>query len=219
MHRMGAGGDSGKKSTLKGILSQIGQLGPAWITAITSVVAALFIGSGSGYLIGRNTDGHSAAQPRMTTAATATVTPSSASTAKPPPKSRRSGRNVPQLGSYRIELPSGYSVSLGITKPTQSQFDSNGETGDIAYSTAYSIGPCSYGFCPAGTDQMVGLPVGSVPTFQACTSHTDFENTATGAVGAVFCILESGVIAGVRATSLPGNGNYAILRVTIWRHS
>jgi hypothetical protein len=212
---MGAGEDSGKESTSKGMLAQIGQLGPTWISAFTGV-AALFIGSG--YLIGLNTDGHSIAHPRVTVTKTVTMTPPSASTSKPTPSSQEAGIDVPQLGSYEVELTDGYSVLLGVTKPTQSQFDPNELSGDLAYST-YSNTQCNFGFCPLGTDQMVGLPVGSVPTFQACTSRTDFEDTANAAVGTAFCILESGVVAGVSVISLPDDGNYAILRVTIWRHS
>lgn len=212
---MGAGEDSGKKSAPKGMLTQIGQLGPAWISAFTGV-AALFIGSG--YLIGRNTDGHNTAHPRVTVTQTVTVTPSTASTSKPTPSSQEAGVNVPQLGSYKVELTDGYSVLLGITKPAQSQFDSSELSGDLAYST-YSNTQCNFGFCPVGSDQMVGLPVDSVPTFQACTSRTDFEDLANAAVGTAFCVLENGVVAGVRVTSLPGDGSYAILRVTIWRHS
>jgi hypothetical protein len=124
-----------KESSKKGWSERIGELGPAWITAIAAL-CAVFVGGG--YAVGHEADSEahaSAPQPTVTVTvtdtATATVTAPAASSPQSHHASQVATSNGSMLGTYTVELPSGYSIPLGASKPTQSQFDSSEQSGDL----------------------------------------------------------------------------------------
>ena len=196
----------------KGWSERIGELGPAWITAIGGLIAVF---GGGGYVAGHVSGARDPAPQATvtvtaaaTTAATSPVTQSQQS----PHGTRTANSNGTVLGSYTVDLPSGYSIPLGASKPTQSQFDSselNGDLDDTGY--LYQI---------LGSDQIVQLQDGSALTYQACTSSTAFANNiSTGTIGTAFCVLESGRIAGVKVASQSSNTSDYNLQVTVWRNT
>jgi hypothetical protein len=206
-----------KESSKKGWSERIGELGPAWITAIAAL-CAVFVGGGyaAGHASGSGTH-DPAPEPTVTVTATATATVTSPVT----PSTRSSHTlqmatsNSSTLGSYTVDLPSGYSIPLGASKPTQSQFDSSAQNGDL--SDVYDSGTDTYQ--ELGRDRMVQLQDGAAPTYQACTSSTAFTNGISGGtLGVAFCILEPGKIAGVRVVSQSSTTSDYILQVTVWRN-
>src|SRR6266567_3978883 len=101
-----------KESSQKRWSERIGELGPAWITAIVGL-CALFVGGG--YAAGHASGAPDPApQPTVTVTATATATVTSPVTQsqQSPHASRTAKSNDAALGSYTIELPSGYSIPL-----------------------------------------------------------------------------------------------------------
>ncbi len=215
--------DSDKEAPRKGWSERISEVGPAWITAITGLLTVL-VGGGA-YIAGHASVSGAAspaAQPTATVTVTATVTaPTAADTAssvtnspQTPHASQSIASNGSKLGSYKVELPQGYSIPLGVSKPTQSQFDSSQQNGDLndedVVGDTYQV---------MGADRMVQLPDNATPTYQACTGSDAFMNGIQGGIGVAFCILENGRIAGVEVISQSSTTSDFILQVTLWRNT
>jgi hypothetical protein len=117
-----------------------------------------------------------------------------------------------QLGAYTVDINFPYSIPLGPTKPTQSQFSKTG-LGDLG-----TAAPADHlVFVPINGNKMLSLPGGSTPTYQACANGTVFANQADSAPGTSFCIIEkTGKIAGVTLTS--AQSSYVVLTVTVWQN-
>ena len=205
-----------KESPKKGWSERIGELGPAWITAIVGAIALL---GGGGYAAGHASGaGDPAPQPTVTVTATvtavATVTSPATQSQQSPHASQVATSDGMVLGSYSVDLPTGYSIPLGASKPTQSQFDSseqNGDLNDVSYLSDND-------YQELGSDRMVQLPDGSTPTYQACTGGTAFTTgILADTLGVAFCILENGKIAGVKVASQSSTTSDYILQVTVWR--
>jgi hypothetical protein len=211
-----------KESSKKGWSERIGELGPAWITAIAAL-CAVFVGGG--YAVGHAQDSEaraSAPQPAVTVTVTApaaaTVRATTTTTTSPAASSPQSSHashiattNGSMLGTYDVDLPAGYSIPLGASKPTQAQFDSSQQNGDLD--------DLAQSYEELGSDKMVQLPNGTTPTYQACTSSTAFTNFIIGgSLGVAFCILENGKIAGVEVVSQSSTSSDYILHVTVWRN-
>ena len=184
-----------KEPPRKGWSERISELGPAWITAIAALFA-VFVGGG--YVAGHTSGARDPApQPTVTVTATATATETSLATSSPqsPRASQVTTSDNAQLGSYEIVLPPGYSIPLGASKPTQSQFDSTEQSGDLDDTGA---GNENDTYQELSGDRMVQLPDNSKLTYNACTSSTAFTGRISGdRLGIAFCILENGRIAGV----------------------
>jgi hypothetical protein len=209
------------RSKIARIIGRINEIGPGWVASIASLIIA--VTGFSAFLVGHASGENGAAQPTVTVTAQPTVT---VTVTDPAPTSSLStgSQNGTQkgllLGSYEIKLAYDYSVPLSSTKPTQSQYDSTGNNGDLVYSNISAAD--SYDFSNPGqgyNDQIVALPPGSQPTYQACSTNTTFTTSVTATVGAAFCVIETGTgrVAGVSVASLPDNSNYAILDIKIWR--
>lgn len=218
--------DADKKEALrKGWSERISEVGPAWITAITGLIAVLV--GGGGYIAGHaSASGPTDPAPQptatVTVAATATVTVAATATAassatnptQTPHTSQTIASNGSELGSYEVDLPQGYSIPLGASKPTQSQFDSSQQTGDLDYNDVYGT------YQVLGSDKMVQLPDGTTPTYQACTGATAFTSAINGgSLRVAFCILENGKIAGVEVVSQSSTTSDYSLQVTVWRNT
>lgn len=203
-----------KTSSQKSWLERIGELGPAWITAIAGL-CAVFVGGG--YVAGHASGAGAhdpAPQPTVTVTATATATVISPVTPSPqtPHASQIAETNGAVLGSYTVDLPSGYSIPLGASKPTQLQFDSSEKNGDLDDSGSF--------YQELGSDQMVQLQNGATLTYQACTSSTAFtSDISTGTLGVAFCVLESGKITGIKVVSQSSTTSDYILQVIVWRNT
>jgi hypothetical protein len=202
-----------KDSSQKSWSERIGELGPAWITAIVGLIAVL---GGGGYVAGHVSGTRDPTpQPTVTVTATvtaaATVTAQAAQSQQSPHASQNGPSNGAVLGSYTVDLPAGYSIPLGASKPTQSQFDSSEQNGDLNDNGGY--------YEPLGSDQMVQLPNGSTLTYRACTSSTAFTGGITvSTTGVAFCVLENGKIAGVEVVSESSLTSDYILQVIVWRN-
>jgi hypothetical protein len=118
--------------------------------------------------------------------------------------------NGTQLAAYTFELPQPYGAPLSTTAPTRVQI-SSGSGDDVYYNGDITV---------ASSDQMLSLPAGATPTFDACSSDTLIGNSATAARGTAFCIVENGSMAGVSVTALGNSSSgtpYLTLSVTIWQ--
>ena len=208
----------------KSALRVIGELGPAWITSITGIIAVL---ATAGFFVGHATAGANAVpQPTATAKATATVTktiyPGAAARPSAAPATAVSGTadasnvssaglpaNGTLLGSYSIDLSAWYSAPLGPAQPTQAQFTQTSSGGDVYYNSAsYSAGRDS--------ERVVSLPTGIAPTYKACSTGTTFTQNVTDTVGASFCVLEAdGKTAGVYVSA--DESGYAVLQVSVWQ--
>ena len=197
--------DSGGNGRRRG---RIGELGPAWISAIAAVIVAL---TGAGFFAGRvSAPASSANQPNKISATTVpTAAPVSAGATASPSGAAATAGNGTLLGSYGFQLTNGYNAPLGPTAPTQSQIAAGG-----AYDVGYN------GDLYAGSNEkMISLPAGTTPTYSACTTGTVFEDNASPAQGTSFCIIEtSGRVAGVTVTSMGSSQSYATLQVTVWKY-
>ena len=192
-------------------LGRIGELGPAWLSALAAVLVAL---TGAGFFAGRVSAPPSpTVQPTRIITKTVPAAPpvSPASSAAPTASSGAGGAagNGTQLGSYSFQLTNGYSAPPGPTAPTQSQIASGG-TYDIQYNGEVY---------PGVNEEMVSLPNGSTPTYSACTTGTVFEDSAPLTQGTAFCIIEtSGPVAGVTITSIGNSSAYVGLNGTLWKY-
>ena len=189
---------------------RIGELGPAWITAIAALIVAL---TSAGFFAGRaSAPAKETAAPASTPAVTSgapqtptpTVSPASTETAS-------TLANGAQLGSYTIKLPTHNSVPLGPTAPTPSEYVYGGSGADLSAFFAELL--------PINGTKMLALPGGSTPTYRTCADDVvDVGNVATAA-GAAFCLVETGRMAGVKVISVNSEPYYSVLHVTVWQHS
>ncbi|MFE3878209.1 hypothetical protein ACFXPX_27910 [Kitasatospora sp. NPDC059146] len=119
-------------------------------------------------------------------------------------------------GSYSFQLPALYYAPLGPQKPTQPDIvGATNSSGDISWKADQGGQQIE-----AGTsERMLALPNGSTPTYQACSTGTQFITGAPSTPGSVFCILERpGLIAGVQVTSVNENSpTYVTLQVSVWQ--
>jgi hypothetical protein len=198
----------------KGRRGRFAELGPAWITALATLIVAL---TGAGFFVGRASvtsspvTSPSGTIPKTVSAAPPTQTGGSAA---PTPQSGSASiaANGAQLGSYSFQLTNGYTAPLGPTAPTQSQILA--ATSDGSYDISFN-GEVT----PGDNEKMISLPEGSTPTYSACTSGTVFEQYATPlAQGTVFCVTETtGDVAGVTITSVGGSPLSSVFKVTLWK--
>ena len=205
----------GKKSPQKGRLAHIAELGPAWITALTGLIGVLIA---AGFFVGRST-GSPGAQPTRTV--TITETPSAAGSHSPASGSSTETGSPSSdgdlLGSYTFTLPESGSAALGPTAPTQAQILA-GKGMDVIWNTGAGGAPLQTG----GGDQMVSLPNGATPTYQACKADTITSVEESFNAGTAYCIIENtGRMAGVTVVSanFPQSPEYLVLHVTIWGNS
>jgi len=117
-----------------------------------------------------------------------------------------------QVGSYSVDINFPSSIPLGAVKPTQSEFSRSG-LGDLGTAV-----PADHlVFVPINGNRMVSLPGGGTPTYQTCTDSSVFMTQADSKPGTSFCVIETGMVAGVTVTSLqPSN---AVLSVTVWQNT
>lgn len=130
-----------------------------------------------------------------------TATDSAPATQKP---------NGAELNHYDIDLPSGYSVALGVDRPAQQDYNTS-SIGDIGEGNEM-IAPSGNG------DRMVYLPNGTPPSYSACTQHARFETIAKNVTGLSFCLLEAGRVAGVTITGIDPQPYSLRLHVVIWQN-
>jgi hypothetical protein len=193
--------------------SRLADLGPAWITAIATLIAAL---ATAGFFTGRATASQ-AATPVRTVTVTATpptsspVATSLATTSASPAAQASSPGNGKLLATYTIKLPAAYGVPIGTIAPTQSQFEFGG--GDL-----YEQGDT---FISGNGNKMLSLPAGTTPTYEACASDTLFVQSVPAATATAFCIVETGRMVGVSVTGVSANTNptYFTLHIMVWQNS
>ncbi len=195
-------------------LRHIGELGPAWISAIGGLIVAL---TGAGFFVGHATATKAAALPQQTVTVVKTVitSPSPADSLQASATSSANtgvGAAGTQLGSYSLNIGFGHSIPLGATKPAQADFSTSG-LGDLG-----TAAPADHlVFVPINGNKMVSLPGGTTPSFQACANDTVFTGQADSAPGTSFCLIETGKIAGVIIAS--AQPSYVVLNVTVWQNA
>jgi hypothetical protein len=204
-------------SQSRGALRTIGELGPAWISSLTGLVVAL---TAAGFFVGHATANTGASpRPVVTVIKTVKVGESAGSAGSTsatdagantgPTSNAASEPNGTELGSYSIDLSAYYSVPLGATKPSQSQFAYEVRSGDLYYTGG--------DYYPGPNEQSVGLPSGTLPSYEACSTGTTFNDQVEDVAGASFCVIEAeGKLAGVHVTS--DESGYAVLQITVWQY-
>jgi hypothetical protein len=192
--------------------SRLADLGPVWITAIATLIAAL---GTAGFFTGRATATQAAA-PTRTVTVTATpkaASPGASSPSASPAAQASSPGDGNLLATYDVKLPGGYGTPIGTTAPTQSQFAPGG-SGDL-YENDGSL------IAGNGSNKMLSLPAGTTPTYQACTSDTLFVSSVPATAASAFCIVETGRMVGGTVTAVSANTNpiYYTLHITVWQNS
>jgi hypothetical protein len=196
----GVGVSESGQGSHPGFLARLGELGPAWISALAALIVAL---TGAGFFAGRVT-GQPGPRPTVTVTAPANAAAGSAS----PPGLAVAGT---QLGSYPIDLTGDYGVPLGPAQPAQSEYSADG-IGDLV-KTNSRIGP-------GGDDQMALLPDGTTPTYQQCKSSTNFSGQIVPAAGSAFCLIETtGYIVGAEVTAVGPTVSNVNLTITVWKNA
>lgn len=194
-------------------LARLAELGPAWISALAALLAAL---AAAGFFAGRvSASPTPTAQP--TVFVTTTVTPSPASqadsTGGPSTSSPSVGNtagNGTELGAYTFRLTNGYAAPLGASAPTQAQITQSGTSYDVYFNGEITAG---------SNERIISLASGSTPTYSACTTGTVFEQSPPANQGTAFCIIEtSGRVAGVTVASVGNSPYYLVLKVTTWQY-
>jgi hypothetical protein len=206
-------------------MGRLAELGPAWISALASLLVAL---TGAGFFVGRVTaTPQPEAQPTeiitkivtvtATPVVTATASPSGSATPAPTSGASVAAGNGVLLGSYRFTLPQNGSAPLGPTAPTQAQILS-GTGKDVVWNTDLGGSPLSAG----GGDQILSLPNGATPTYQACKADTLTSANESYNAGTAYCIIEAtGKMAGVtvETANVAQSPYYLVLRVMVWENS
>lgn len=139
------------------------------------------------------------------------------STSQTPLAPQTSKQNGAVLGSYTVDLPTYYSIPLGVSKPTQSQFDSSEQNGDLDDGDYCNFTSDCYH--ELNGDRIVELQRGSTPKYHTCAASTAFTDYVSSGVGVAFCVLEGGKIAGVKVISQSSTSSDYILKVTVWRNA
>lgn len=196
------------------------ELGPVWISALTGILAVLF---GAGFFVGK-TAGSPRPQPTVTVTATApaasaqaVTSPTGAPSPAASPTDSAVSADGQLLGSYAVTLPRDGTAPLGPAAPTQAQILA-GTDYDIVWN--YEDGGAPVG---AGSgEQILGLPNGSTPTYQACKTDTLATNTESSNPGTAFCIIEtSGRMAGVvvKSVDIGVNPVNIVVSVQVWNNA
>ena len=192
------------------------ELGPAWIGALATLIIAL---TGAGFFAGRVS-----ATPQQANTVRSTVTVTATPPASPidPPTTGSSPgagttANGTLLGSYTFTLPQYGTAPLGTTAPDQAQILS-GTGQDVKWNTGAGGAPLQTG----GGDQMLSLPSGSTPTYQACKADILTSVEESYNAGTAYCIIEAtGKMAGVTVASANTSQSpwSLVLHVIIWENS
>jgi hypothetical protein len=149
---------------------------------------------------------------------TPSVAPSPTTTVADIPSTTPPGTPTPAaadgtvLGTYTVDLGFGHSIPLGPDQPAQADFSTAG-LGDLG-----TAAPADHlVFVPINGDRMLSLDAGATPSFAACAADTVFATQADSKPGTAFCMIENGMMAGVKVTS--ARSAYVVLSVTVWQHT
>jgi len=154
-------------------------------------------------------------------ASSPTSSPTAAPSASPGVSTTSAAATTPAngtlLGSYTFTLPQYGSAPLGPAAPDQAQI--LGGTGrDVIWNTGAGGAPLQTG----GGDQMLSLPTGATPTYQACKTDTLTSDEESNNAGTAYCIIETtGEMAGVTVVSanLAQTPWYLVLHVMVWENA
>ena len=186
------------------------------ILATTAAVAGYFLAaSGPPASSEVNT-----AQPASSVAAAAASTPRATQGSAPgslpsTAPASTSGGTPPdgtKLAAFSFPMSPNYTVVLGPTRPTYSQFTPAGDecdSGDL----------CNLGvFTVNNGNTLLALPGGSTPSYTACENAQPVSSMPDTA-GTSFCVAETGLMVGVTVASLSSTPpNSSELDVTVWRN-
>lgn len=211
------GSENPKRGNIVATLGTIKDLLTNVVGIVTVLVsaAALF---GGGAAVGHSTASSAPATTVFVTApptATPTPTPTTAPTSEEPttaPPTTAPAVGGTKLGSYTVNLGYGHSIPLGKDKPAQGDFSTTG-LGDLGTGVPGGI----LVFIPINGDKMVSLDSGATPTYDSCAADTIFATQADSKPGTAFCLIESGMLAGVKVVA--AHPAYVVLSVTVWSYS
>lgn len=185
------------------------ELGPQWIIALATLVAAM---TTAGFFAGKTIDNTSQgnAAPGPVTSSTPTAAPSTQSSS-PPASPSPAVAGGTKIATYTFQIVRGYAVPLGDTAPKQADFVDYGTGGDVGFNGNYSsLVPMDQ------TYKMIGLDK-QQPSFEACTTSSVFVGSVQLAIGKTFCLLKPGRIIGGKIVSAgPVVGQPVGIEITIW---
>lgn len=209
------GSENPKRGNIVATLGTIKDLLTNVVGIVTVLVsaAALF---GGGAAVGHSTASSDPGPVKTvfrTVPPTATPTPAPTTgepTTAPPTTAPAVGGT--KLGSYTVNLGYGHSVPLGKDKPAQGDFSTTG-LGDLGTGVPGGI----LVFIAINGDKMVSLDSGATPSYDSCAADTIFASQADSKPGTAFCLIESGMLAGVKVVA--AHPAYVVLSVTVWSYS
>jgi hypothetical protein len=215
---MSESGQTSQQPQKKGAWARFLELGPAWISAIGSLILAL---GTAGFFAGRASAGPKPSPAPLTHVITKTVTvPATVAASSPGATPSGTGAastasNGTEVASYTFTMVAGYTAPLGTTKPTLAMMAQYGS--GSSYDTEFS-GEFDALF-PASGEQMLKLPSGSTPAYAACTASTLVIQNEPANPGGAFCIDEtSGLMAGITVVTTGASPTSVTLKVTLWKN-
>lgn len=122
---------------------------------------------------------------------------------------RQSGTLV---STYDVTLVGGFSIPLGDTAPTQSQFDEGCKSGDLCRNRSINA------FFPVGSGVKLYTIAGQLPpTYAGCKATTLSAERIELGVGQTFCLLKNGRVVGVTITYSSRNAEKPVkFSSTVW---
>jgi hypothetical protein len=212
------GSENPKRGNIVATLGTIKDLLTNVVGIVTVLVSAAALFGGGAAV------GHSAATSDPAPAKTVFVTVTPTATPTPAPTTEDPGQATTappttapviggtKLGSYTVNLNAGHSIPLGKDKPAQGDFSTNG-LGDLGTGVPGGV----LVFVPINGDKMVSLDSGATPSYDSCAADTIFATQADSKPGTAFCLIETGMLAGVKVVAL--HPAYVVLSVTVWSYS
>ncbi len=188
-------GKSGKRPSLA-------ELGPAWITAIATLLGSLVAVAGFFAL-------RAAAPPASTAPAgsSARVTGSTPTRSVPVQPASPAAAPGSTLTQFNVDLPGGYGLTFGASPARPVRIDSGAEL-FLSWSN---------GFYTPDQHGMLATLDGSTPTYGDCVASTRFTSSVIfPKPGTVFCYLGHDLVVGIKVIKSLF-GQYDTLSITVWQ--
>ncbi len=191
-----AAGRSGKRSS-------VAELGPAWITAIATLVGSLVAVAGF-FALRAAAPPASSAVPGGSSAGVIGNTPTRSAPAQSASPAAAPGSMLTQ---FNVDLPGGYGLTFGASATRPVRVDSGAEQ-FLSWSNGF--------YTPDQRGTLVTLDAGT-PTYADCVASTRFTSSVIfPKLGTAFCYLGHDLVVGIKVVKSLF-GQYDTLAITVWQ--
>jgi hypothetical protein len=191
-----AAGKSGKRSSLA-------ELGPAWITAIATLVGSLVAVAGF-FALRAATVPASSPEPAGNSARVIGNTPTRSMPVQPASPAVTPGSTLTQ---FNVDLPGGYGLTFGASPTRPVRIDSGAEL-FLRWSNGF--------YTPDQHGTLATLDA-STPTYADCVASTRFTSSVIfPKPGTAFCYLGHDLVVGIKVVKSLF-GQYDTLAITVWQ--